>query len=491
MLLRWRLSSFVPTILLAACGGGTGDSSMQPLGAPETQVSASAADADTAAAAAWNDPSCMSLPPLPIKPANARSVLSFGVVPSDTKDNTAAIQAALDQLKPGEWLVFPAGRYLHSKALRVRVPGVVLWSEGATLVATNPTSTAVMLQADNVGMFRFRLHAVTTTRGSLLEHARITVAPRGTGRVRGVVVRRNIIESSGASMPNGSTASGVIVFRGEDFTVAENYVQRTLADGIHVTGGSRNGRIMLNTLRENGDDMIAVVSYMGDASTPPATQLANLSTLREEHLVRNVQIARNDVAGQYWGRGITVVGGEDITIESNKISDTTYAAGVLLARERSYRTFGVQNVVVRNNTIQRVQTTAPIYSVGDKATVTRTTQAGVEIHSFLNSEEQQYAQFVNVAAVQKIRVENNGIDETLADGVRIGVGNGKVGLVGLLGNRMSNIRWKPINVLNNPTPQYNVYCSGNTDDGNPTSSNLCMGSNPAVTGAVLNCKSTL
>ena len=80
-------------------------------------------------------------------------------------------------MQPGEWMVFPAGTYLHSKSLVVRVPGVVLWSEGATLVATNPDDTAMMMQADNSSVYGFRFHTVTTTRGSALRHARVVIAP--------------------------------------------------------------------------------------------------------------------------------------------------------------------------------------------------------------------------------------------------------------------------------------------------------------------------
>lgn len=41
-------------------------------------------------------------------------------------------------------------------------------------------------------------------------------------------------------------------------------VRRSLSDGIHVTQGSRNGRIINNQVLETGDDMIAIVSYMSN-----------------------------------------------------------------------------------------------------------------------------------------------------------------------------------------------------------------------------------
>ena len=46
---------------------------------------------------------------MPTKPAAARTITDYGVAPSDTLDQASAIQAALDAMQPGEWMVFPAG----------------------------------------------------------------------------------------------------------------------------------------------------------------------------------------------------------------------------------------------------------------------------------------------------------------------------------------------------------------------------------------------
>ena len=53
-------------------------------------------------------------------PANTIDVRNFGAKPDDGQDDTSAIQAALDSLQPGQWLVFPAGTYQHSRRLTVR-----------------------------------------------------------------------------------------------------------------------------------------------------------------------------------------------------------------------------------------------------------------------------------------------------------------------------------------------------------------------------------
>ena len=430
---------------------------------------------------------------MPTKPSTAKVVTSFGIAPSDTKDQTAAIQAALDALKPGDWLVFPAGKYLHSKSLRVRVAGVTIWSDGATLVATNPLDTAMMMQADNTTLYGFRMHTATTTRGSALQHARIVIAPNGntTGpRVKNVTVRRNTVENAGApgtTYANGSSASGIFIYHADGFLVAENTVKRSLADGIHTTGGSINGRVIKNTVRENGDDMIAVVSYMAAKGTEISSMTSNMATMRDQRLNRNILITDNDVKGQYWGRGITVVGGEKVTIQHNAIADTTHGAGVLLARESGYLSFGVKDVIVRNNTISNVQTGAPVYSDGNHTTWARTGHAGIEVHSLATSSELADSAFASAIAIDKVLLENNTIDNTYADGVRFGTGTGRVGPAGAVSNRMSRVGKTALNVMDSNSATYNTHCSGNTDDGNATSSNMCSGSRPAVTGATLTC----
>src|SRR5262245_63501272 len=95
-----------------------------------------------------------------------------------------------------------------------------------------------------------------------------------------------------------------------------------------------------------------------------STIVSNLSDLRARDLNHHITIAGNTVSGQYWGRGISVVGGENVLIERNTIDRPTHAAGIYLARETAYLTFGVRNVLVRNNTITNVQTTNTAYNAG-------------------------------------------------------------------------------------------------------------------------------
>lgn len=454
---------------------------------------------------------CAPLPPLPARPARVRTITEFGVTPNDGKDDTDAIQRALNTLAPGEWLVFPPGRYEHAKTLRVKVPNTVLWGDGATLHATNPADQAIMLEADGASVYKFTLTAVTDRRRTAPWESRIAVfgGAKGARLLSGNVIRGNrVIESGepGSPLANSSSSAAIFVYRATDFLVAENTVSRSLSDGIHVTAGSSYGRVLKNNVKETGDDMIAVVSYVGDPATTADKVASDFDGRRERGLSHHIVIADNAVDGGYWGRGISVVGGENVTIENNTIDHTTHAAGIYIARETSYLTFGVRNILVRNNTISNVQTTEPVYVGGSGSrTPVKTRHGAIEIYSWVYADEATNERLRDALSVQDIRVESNTIKGTLADGVRIGTGwgrvwsytakskeagsftrnltGGPVGRIALSGNKMSGVGYQPIAINNVPTEQLNISCENNTVDGKPVMNKRCEGRAPRVEGA--------
>jgi Pectate lyase superfamily protein len=436
-----------------------------------------------------------------------RSVADFGAVPDDNVDDTDAIQRGINALAAGEWLVFPKGRYLHSKSLRVKQTNAVLWSEGATLHATNPGDQAVWLEADGASVYNFTLTAVTRERRTTPWESRISIfgGANPLRMLKNNVIRGNRVVNAGdpgTPLQAASGSAGIFVYHATNFLVAENLVVRSLADGIHITQGSHNGKVLKNMVRESGDDMIAVVSYVGDATTSASAVAANFAERRARQLNHHITIADNDVEGQYWGRGITVVGGEHVTIERNNIRKTTHAAAIYLAREISYLTFGVRNVLVRNNLIQDVQTTNPVF-VPDTASRNVTGHGAVEIYAHLFTDEAANPTLASQLAVQNIRIENNTIERTRADGFRIGTGwgrtwsysgrrsdgssftrsatGGQVGLIGVVNNKMSSIGSGAIAINNQPSVQFNVACEANTRDGRAASHGLCLGVKPSVT----------
>lgn len=519
----FSLSALAVSVALAltACGGGGGADEVVA-DAPATVTPPAGGGATPPAAPGATPPTtpvsspgvvtpvssqahvCAALPAVPAKPASVLKVTDFGARGDDGNDDTPAIEAALKAAQPGQWIVFPAGRYLHSKSIKVTKPGVVLWSEGATLHATNVADQAVWLEADGASVYNFTLTAVTDKRRTTPWESRISIFGGSNPRklLKNNVIRNNRVVNGGepgTPLANASGSAGIFVYNATQFLIAENTVARSLADAIHITAGSFNGRVLKNTVKEPGDDLIAVVSYVG-AATLSASQVNNeFETRKARDLVRDILVANNDVAGNYWGRGITVVGGESVTIENNRISKTYHSAGMYFARELSYLTFGVKNVLARNNTISDVQNLAPSY-VPTGFNFRTTGHGGVEIYSHMFADEATYPKLVEGLSIQNIRLENNVINRVKTDGVRIGNGTGrnftsqgraatggKVGNIALVNTQFNGITGQTMNILMQPSAQLSLSVTGSTDDGAPYSASKTAGSAPTVTGANVTC----
>jgi len=494
----------------------------RPMGSPVTCSNATFGDpimgvvkscAYVAAAAAPaptpTDP-CMGLPALPSVPAARNVVTDFCVRgqcarPDDDIDDTDAIDLALSQ-SAGRFLVFPPGRYLIKRSLRVKQGGVTLWGPGATIHATNWDDQSIIVEADGTSIYGFRLTAATGQRGSRAEHTRIAIyGPASVNPVvKNTVIRNNQIVDDGSAFPNSATGAGIFVNAADGFLIAGNTVARSLADGIHVTGGARNGRVLANTVRETGDDMIAVVSYAypDPWTNTAATITEGYATNQARYQDRNLLIADNRLSGQYWGRGIAVVGGRDITIRNNTLSNLPYGAAVLLARETSSGTYGLDNVLVQGNTITDEQTLNPPYDFGGKfAANGRTGHGAIEVHGSMFVDELAVPALAAGFTVGNLAIVDNVITASATPGVRIGVGHGTTWTMGnrpvtgsaplrnivVSGNRMTDIRTgSPVQLLSGAGV---AACSGNTLAGNAIVTPQCAATAPAprATGATLTC----
>lgn len=500
---------------LQGCGGGSGDEAGIANDVPDKS-----AQVIPAATEPTSGDNCLRVPALPGPGGTVRSVAEFGAVPNDSGDDTIAIQRALDALKTGQTLTFPAGRYLTTRSLRVRVAGSVLDGRGATLHATNPDDQALRIEADDVTVRSFVLTALTDVRRSAPWHARIAVYAEnadGTGKtIYRTVIQDNTITHAGApGTPgaNGASAAGIVLLQADGFLVAGNTVARTLADGIHITSGSRNGRVLGNTVRETGDDMIAVVSYAGNgpAALGSAARLRSAWAERvENQLARNIVIADNRLSGQYWGRGISVVGGKDISLRRNTLDNLPLAAGILVAREAGYESFGVDNVVVEGNTLTNVQNLAPPYDVGGKyASHPRSGHGAVEIHASVFDDEAADAMLNKELTVRNVKVNGNVIRFASAPGLRAAVafdssvegtdpGTGArvarhqktaaVHVVSSRGNRFDQVAGSlPMHIVTAGLATGELHCKDNTHDGQPYSVAACVRAEPVVTGSGMKC----
>lgn len=421
-----------PLTWLGACSGGGGSAGAAAPAAAGSGSSGSTGGntGGTASSSACNLTVRPGADPVPVTvPRDAIDVRLHGVRGDGRTPDGEALQRLFDQVQPGQWLWFPPGVYVQDRALRLRQSGITLSGYGATLHATDPASQALILQGRGARVLGFTMTAVTDERRFAPWESRIAVwRESGTELIEDVQIRDNrIIESGPPGSPgaNSSSSSAIFLERASRFVIAGNVIRRSLADGIHMTGGSRDGLVAGNFVRESGDDMIAIVSYLSDDAAIPlpaaAELLAQLPDRRDQYLVRNVLITGNDLSAGYWGRGLTVVGGEDITIIDNTIDRCVHAAAIYLARETFWRTFGVRNVRVAGNRISRVQTVGPSYStLQEPDRSSRTGQGAIELVAHVLQGEHESAALAAQLGVDTVLLEGNRIEDVGVPGIRVG-----------------------------------------------------------------------
>lgn len=246
------------------------------------------------------------------------SITDFGADASGRYDSTQAIGAAIHSARlRGAAVYVPAGTFRH-RGFSLDGIGMSGSGSGSVLLAPSPENATICLS----GTAPFLRDLAVTVRSSRRDDRNWAVRIDGA---RGFAVEHVTIR--------GGNAGGILDYGGEDGRIAGNYVSATLADAIHNTHGAHDVTVTGNTVRNTGDDMVAVVSY---ANEKPA---------------HDIRIDHNDLADQLHGRGISVVGGRAVSIESNQVARTRCCAGIYIASEAAWRTQGVAGVVVRDNVL--------------------------------------------------------------------------------------------------------------------------------------------
>lgn len=240
-------------------------------------------------------------------------------------DSTSLLQSMFDALRPGDTLTLAPQTYQHSGVLTIRVPGVTIIGNGATLYATNDNTSSVQILADNVTLKDITLGAALTgPRYYAPQHHKLVIMADHV-TVTDVVI-------------NGSAGAGIYIDGSGYFELNDVRVIRSRADGIHMTNGSHDGVVNNPYTEWTGDDGVAVVSYLPDTA-----------------ISRNITINNPTVNGTVWGRGVSVVGGQNITYNNITVSNTD-SAGIYVASEWSYNTRGVNGVRINGGTVTNANT---------------------------------------------------------------------------------------------------------------------------------------
>lgn len=346
-------------------------------------------------------------------------VRSFGAVGDGVADDTDAIRRAI-AVGADRTVYFSPGSYRHDDVIVVDARNVVLTGQDAALVAGRPQRGAVVLKGDGASIERLTITADEPgDRGKSDEESGLVVAGSGN-EVVGVTVSK-------------TKSAGILLMGAKQALIACNTVIDTKSDGIHATDGTTTSVIRRNVVRNSGDDGIAMVSYHGRDAVS--------DLLIEDNRVENVR----------WGRGISVIGSTQATIQRNIVSGVAMAAGIIVAREASFDTPGAKNVIIRENKIENIQKRLlPAQGVA------RTGHAAIEVNS------DSYAPSL---AVSGVAIRDNTILESGYSGIRV---LGNVLDTDITQNIIDGVNDPAIVVMSgNARPVRD--CDGNRNDGRETS----------------------
>lgn len=132
----------------------------------------------------------------------------------------------------------------------------------------------------------------------------------------------------------GAKRGGVRMYGASNVLVEGACVYRPHSDGIHIVHGSQDVTVRNSQVIESGDDCISVVTY--DRDKYPQT-------------VSNVLIQNNSCEGSRT-RGLSVIGGENVSIIGNEVHDTL-AAGILLYPSPRHNTHPVRSIKIEENVL--------------------------------------------------------------------------------------------------------------------------------------------
>jgi len=227
--------------------------------------------------------------------------------------------------------------------------------------------------------------------------------------------------------------------------LTNNGVFNTKADCNYETDGATNTIVDHTFVQNCGDDGISNVSYANESGG----------------LVNGSLDQWNNIQNEPSARGISVDGGENITIQNNLVQNTSVASGIYVSVEDNTEDVDspTSNVAVKYNSLSNAG--------GSEYQVSLLFFAGGE-------------SVTNALALGNI------ISDSTYSGIGTYSQGGTVSNISLMNNVLMNSGAGIVNSDTSGTSTANLQCSGNTLNGSSSSTGACGGTNPdTATGSPL------
>jgi hypothetical protein len=254
------------------------------------------------------------------QPSGYVSVTSYGATANDSTDDTAAFNSAV-AAAAGKGLWIPAGSFVLSS--RVNVAGIDVRGAGIwrTTVQGLNRHGGFFVTGGKTTIGDFTFDGDVTTRDP-------DDAPNSDAAIEGDFGTGSLIHNFATNHAKvGLWANG----NTDGLYVAGVRIRNTMADGVNLTGNTKNSKVEQSTMRNTGDDALAMWSWNATGT------------------VSNTVFAFNSVALPILANGAAIYGGANNRIEDNLITDSVYAgSGITVSTWHAAVPFSGTTVVQRN-----------------------------------------------------------------------------------------------------------------------------------------------
>jgi len=234
-------------------------------------------------------------PPPLTRPPNSICITEHGAVPDDGSCSRAALNAALGAGRNQSRRVWiPEGTFTVSGDDNIHVTSAVLSGAGIWH-STLSGGAFFFVNGSNNHFHDFAIFGHVISRVDADRHCAFEVFPGGNN---------NRFENLWIE----NVKCGFWVKGNVNLLIRNSRIRNTFADGINLTGNTRNSIVEHNDMRSHGDDAIAINSENNQNSTG--------------NIVRN-----NTIRLPYHASGIAVYGGGNNSILNNLIFDTVAFGG--------------------------------------------------------------------------------------------------------------------------------------------------------------------
>ncbi|MEU4242533.1 CARDB domain-containing protein [Actinoplanes sp. NPDC026619] len=292
------------------------------------------------------------------QPAGCVSITTYGAVPNDGIDDTAAIQRAVTDdengvipcvwIPEGQWrqeqkILSPdpnRGQYNQKGIRNVVIRGAGMW-RSQLYTNTEPQNVVGNINHPHEGNVGFDIDDNTQVSDLAIFGMTTNRANRGHG-INGRLGKNTKISNVwiehvnvGAWVGRDYSDTPAYWNPGDGLEFSGMRIRDTYADGINFSNGTRNSRVFNSSFRTTGDDSLAVWAN-------PRVKDTSVDIASNNHFVNNT------VQLPWRANAIAIYGGFSNSIENNLVYDTMNYPGIMLATDHDPLPFTGTTLIANN-----------------------------------------------------------------------------------------------------------------------------------------------